>query len=158
MTIDESVDVEMYGKPWQGNHKGPPYLGAAVICQIAEDEQDGNINLRHISAGVVMAGFLEEFGIRLANPGDRLVLWLSFYTEAETVEHTITVHLVAPSGMISGQFTHSFRASGGNYSLSIPIQDLVVFEEGVHRFEIGLDGAFVTRVPYQVVLAGSGRA
>lgn len=73
VTIDESVDVEMYGKPWQGNHKGPPYLGAAVICQIAEDEQDGNINLRHISAGVVMAGFLEEFGIRLANPGDRLI-------------------------------------------------------------------------------------
>jgi hypothetical protein len=40
----------------------------------------------------------------------------------------------------------------------IPLEGLVVFEEGVHRFEIGLDGALVTKVPYEVVHAVMSRA
>jgi hypothetical protein len=58
---------------------------------------------------------------------------------------------------VTGQYTDEFAAVGESYSVSIPIHNLVVFEEGVHRFEVGIDWAFITRVPFTVIRVPIGK-
>jgi hypothetical protein len=157
-SVKQRAEGMMLGRDWESNHVGPPYLSAAVICRQVEEDEQGGINLHHLSTGSVVSGYLEEFGIRLANPGDSLILWLSLFSGAMGGESTVIVRLVSPSGLVTGQFTHPFKSRPGNYSVAIPLEGLVVFEEGVHRFEIGLDGALVTKVPYEVVHAVMSRA
>ena len=64
---------------WNGMHIGPPYLGAALICETVFEDAPGLTDVLHIHTQTLLAVPRGQTKARLAMEGGELYLWVRLY-------------------------------------------------------------------------------
>ena len=144
--------------PWHGMHVGPPYLGAALICQTVFEDAPGLTDVLHIHATTLIAVSPGQEKTTIATEGGHLFLWLRMYAADAPGDYELDVRFFSPSGLRLARQVATCTLTVDGASAVIPIARLTTTERGTHYFEIGLDGFLVTKVPYEIDILESGAA
>jgi hypothetical protein len=128
----------------------PPYVAAAFICEKILQEQDGVASAIRIIDRI----FIEKVNA----PGDErtgaaeLMIFISFKGGGYTGKADVLLAPTMPSGkpMKSQQLEVQFPKEH-NAGANIVVRAAIAFhEEGVHWFNVSLNGELVTRMPLDV--------
>ena len=85
--------------PWHGMHVGPPYLGAALICQTVFEDAPGLTDVLHIHATTLIAVSPGQEKTTIATEGGHLFLWLRMYAADAPGDYELDVRFLSPSGL-----------------------------------------------------------
>jgi hypothetical protein len=145
-------------QPWQSVHVGPPYLGAALVCQTVFEDAPGLTDVLQIHTTTLISVSPGQEKTTIATGGGGLYLWLRIYAAGAPGVYELDVRFLSPTGSRLARQLATCTLTTDGVSAVIPIAQLATEERGIHYFEIGLDGSLITKVPYEIDILESGFA
>jgi hypothetical protein len=144
--------------PWQGVHVGPPYLGAALICQMVLEDAPGLTDVLHIHTTTLISVSPGQEKTTIATEGGELYLWLRMYAGGAPGDYELDIRFLSPSNERLARQVATCTLTTDGVSAVIPIARLTTTEQGKHHFEIGLHSHLVSKVPYGIDIVEAGTA
>lgn len=141
---------------WHEVHVGPPYLGAALVCQSVFEDAPGLTDVLHIHTSTLISVSPGQGKTTIATEGSELYLWLRIYAVDAPGDYELDVRFLSPSGAQLARQVATCTLTTDGASAVIPIATLTTSERGLHLFEIGLDDRLLTKVPYEIDILEAG--
>jgi hypothetical protein len=142
---------------------GGPYFLAALLCERVVEEKDGTLSIIRIIDKVTfqvpevpqIPQVPVSSGLMLGGIGFQMWAVIIFKSGSFKGKQTLTIKGVSPDGSklfddITVQLVFDGKGESGNYG---KIQISLLFRmEGLHWFNLLIDGKPVTRIPFRVIL------
>ena len=131
---------------------GGPYLAAACFCEKVLQEQDGVVSLIRVIDRTTVATEGKDAPEELPTVKLDQTLFLSFKAGFARGKMKVNVSPITPSGHPLPTVTTAVLFEGEDRGVNLIMKtQLEVKEEGLYWFEVFVEEALVTRVPYRVL-------